>query len=481
MKKFWNLMLAALVIFGAVACTENQEENVPQAELKPVLSFVANIANDETRVDTVEEDGVWKTVWSENETLIVYGPGTEEYEFTLTDAKNGVFTCYDNGVLDLIGEPVQIDNGYVNSKAGKQGAWIENKEEIVSFDPTANITLEVKSSFFRFSSASDVTLTASTEIFVEDGAISKTVTIPAGDDNWVAFLPNPICTFSYSVGGYKVKEIKKDFVAKKIYNLGELVEAEPCDFIGIVGGHQGWDTANKDAMYLIPGSNTYVRYNVPIAADGFKFYGETSKTVVVEHPAVTTGEEGDYYLVPNSNWKEANARFAIYFFGNGETWVSMEDKNGDGIYVANKPANGKTYPSMIFCRMNPSATANNWNNKWNQTADLTCPTNGNNCYTVKSGTWDKGGGTWSVHTPEVKDAWTEEVEEITSYWFGMNSTDNISNWVIGYSNNAGNDNIKVSDTSKNYDVYFSREADQDWGFVYHFAVVENGSPAPELK
>ena len=480
MKKFWNLMLAALVIFGAVACTENQEENVPQAELKPVLSFVANIANDETRVNTVEENGVWKTVWSANETLIVYNSNDEEqqYEFTLTDAENGVFSCYDNGVLELVGEAVKIDNGYVDSKADKQGAWIENKEEIVSFDPTANITLEVKSSFFRFSSASDVTLTASTEIFVEDGAISKTVTIPAGDDNWVAFLPNPNCTFSYSVGGYKVKEIKKDFVAKKIYNLGELVEAEPYDFIGIVGGHQGWDTAKKDAMYLIPGSNTYVRYNVPITADGFKFYGETSKTVVVEHPAVTTGETGYLFLQPNSNWTQANARFAAYFFGNGEEWMDMTDSNNDGIYAVQKPS--KTYPNVIFCRMNPGASANNWNNRWNQTADLTCPTDGNNCYTVKAGTWDKGGGTWSVHTPEVKDAWTEEVEEITSYWFGKNGTDDISKWVTGQSDNPGNDNITV-DPSKTYDVYFSREADQDWGFVYHFAVVESGSAAPELK
>lgn len=481
MKKFWNLMLAALVIFGAVACTENQEENVPQAELKPVLSFVANIANDDTRVNTVEENGVWKTVWSENETLIVYGPGTEEYEFTLTDAENGVFSCYDEGVRELIGEPVQIDNGYVNSKAGKQGAWIENKEEIVSFDPTANITLEVKSSFFRFSSASEVTLTASTEIFVEDGAISKTVTIPAGDDNWVAFLPNPNCTFSYSVGGYKVKEIKKDFVAKKIYNLGELVAAEPYDFIGIVGGHQGWNTDNKDAMYLIPGSNTYVRYNVPINAEGFKFYGETSKTVVIEHPEVTGGEAGYLFLKPNSNWTQANARFAAYFFGdNGNEWVGMTDSNKDGIYAVQKPS--KTYPNVIFCRMNPSASANNWNNKWNQTGDLKIPTDGKNLFTVPSGSWDGSTSTWSVHTVvEHQDAWTEEVVEITPYWFGKNSADNISNWVTGYSNNAGNDNITVSDTSKTYDVYFSREADQDWGFVYHFAVVESGSTAPELK
>ena len=46
--------------------------------------------------------------------------------------------------------------------------------------------------------------------------------------------------------------------------------------------------------------------------------------------------------------------------------------------------------------MNPSASGNNWNNKWNQTADLVYD-GVNNHYTVKAGTWDKGGGTWSFY------------------------------------------------------------------------------------
>ena len=71
----------------------------------------------------------------------------------------------------------------------------------------------------------------------------------------------------------------------------------------------------------------------------------------------------------------------------------MTDSDGDGYYEVEKQAG---YPNVIFCRMNPNATANNWNNKWNQTEDLVIPTDGNNLYTIKDGTWDKGGGTWSV-------------------------------------------------------------------------------------
>ena len=114
--------------------------------------------------------------------------------------------------------------------------------------------------------------------------------------------------------------------------------------------------------------------------------------VAVAIPASAAAPE-KLYLTPNSNWKVDNARFAAYFFGNGEKWVSMTYNADLGVYEVDVPAG---YPSVIFCRMNPNASANNWNNKWNQTADLTVPTNGTNHYTVKESTWDKGGGTWGT-------------------------------------------------------------------------------------
>ena len=119
----------------------------------------------------------------------------------------------------------------------------------------------------------------------------------------------------------------------------------------------------------------------------------TSVSVITASAA--TGQPEKLYLTPNSNWKQSNARFAAYFFGNGETWVSMTYNSSLGVYEVTVPTN-KKYPNVIFCRMNPNASANNWNNKWNQTGDLVIPTSGANHYTVKAGTWDKGGGTWST-------------------------------------------------------------------------------------
>ncbi len=105
------------------------------------------------------------------------------------------------------------------------------------------------------------------------------------------------------------------------------------------------------------------------------------------------------YLQPNANWNVDGARFAAYFFGNGETWVDMTLVEGEtNIYAVTVPAG---FEDVIFCRMNPGAAANNWNNKWNQTSDLKVPTDGTNLYTVTEDTWDKGGGEWSVYAPSA--------------------------------------------------------------------------------
>ena len=122
---------------------------------------------------------------------------------------------------------------------------------------------------------------------------------------------------------------------------------------------------------------------------------------LVEQPAQPEEPEPSdtvLYLKPNA-WTVDGARFAAYFFGAGEpTWFDMALVEGESdiIYAVTAPAG---YPNVIFCRMNPNATANNWNNKWNQTVDLTIPTDGNNLYTIEDA-WNDGGGrgTWSVYT-----------------------------------------------------------------------------------
>ena len=102
------------------------------------------------------------------------------------------------------------------------------------------------------------------------------------------------------------------------------------------------------------------------------------------------------YLTPGSDWAQANARFAAYFFGNGDTWGDMTDADGDGTYEVAVPSG---YTSVIFVRMNPATTVNSWDSKWNQTVDLTVPTDGTNCFTIES-PWSDGGatGSWTTYT-----------------------------------------------------------------------------------
>ena len=105
------------------------------------------------------------------------------------------------------------------------------------------------------------------------------------------------------------------------------------------------------------------------------------------------------YLKPNSNWKQANARFAVYCWnssGNNE-WFDMTkiDCNGD-YYVAEIPG---AYSDCKFVRLNPSTTENNWNNntKWNETGDLKVPTDDKVLFTVENtNDWNGATTTWST-------------------------------------------------------------------------------------
>ena len=174
--------------------------------------------------------------------------------------------------------------------------------------------------------------------------------------------------------------------------------------------------------------------NLTLPIDGNTLYDVDDKTLSYLH------------LKPNSNWTEENARFAAYFFGNGETWVSME-KDRDGYYTCKIPTS-KTYPNVIFCRMNPGASDNNWNNKWNQTSDLNIPTDGTNLYTVKDGTWDEGGGNWSRFVDNSQwTTYTEPTYDVTINITGKGSI--VINGQTYEGTSEGKTTLKIEDVVVN--------------------------------
>ncbi len=113
-------------------------------------------------------------------------------------------------------------------------------------------------------------------------------------------------------------------------------------------------------------------------------------------PGVAFATPGVIYLHPNENWLSDGARFAAYFFGSGEAWVSMSDADGDGLYEAAVPQ-GMTH--VIFCRLNPDSTVDHWDNTWNQTRDLEIPSSGSNRFMMDEGDW-YGNGYWAGATTD---------------------------------------------------------------------------------
>ena len=108
-------------------------------------------------------------------------------------------------------------------------------------------------------------------------------------------------------------------------------------------------------------------------------------------------KEGNLYLKVHSDWKSDNARFSAYFFGNGESWKNLTVVDGQPDLYTCTPPSGFT--GVIFCRMNPSSSANNWDQKWNQTVDLSL--SDGNMFTI-SNPWDSSAkdnnatGSWST-------------------------------------------------------------------------------------
>lgn len=101
------------------------------------------------------------------------------------------------------------------------------------------------------------------------------------------------------------------------------------------------------------------------------------------------------YLKPTGTWNNSGAWFAAYFFGDGEAWVKMEDKDGDGIFSCITPNSGKNYTNVIFVRMSSTNQSLSWDAKWNQTSNLTYD-GSKNLYTITGWNGDQGKGSWSV-------------------------------------------------------------------------------------
>ena len=349
MKKFWNLILAISVILGTVACTD--EGGFILDNYTDGFSFTAVI--DHTRADIVDNDGAWQTVWSGDDTLYVtsdkgnftFTNSVEEpSHFVSTDTEASVLRNATNIVITTLHE----NDSVVDSDAGKRGLCIKGVYE--HFPRSGKVSLNIESAFFRLACDSDVTLIADAAIFSGINAsryLEREITLNAGNDIWVAFTP------------LVEKTSIRVMVADKKVMSAEDIALEPC-----------------------------VIYNLG------KIVPESEPEPEPEPEPTPEPENSIVYLVPNDEWKSANAWFAAYLWGsNNEVYVKLTDDNGDGIYSAVIP---KSMTNIIFCRMNPAYTEFAWNGDhvWTQTANLTVGVAPNNYYYItyitgaNSGEWN---------------------------------------------------------------------------------------------
>lgn len=124
-------------------------------------------------------------------------------------------------------------------------------------------------------------------------------------------------------------------------------------------------------------------------------FGGVIKTGAKQTVTVTSqgGTIDKLYFIPGIFDSEASPRYAAYFFeGIKNEWVDMLKDSSTGYYYCTKPT--ISYSTVIFCRMNPSAADNKWPNKWNQTQDLTIPSDKDTYKYTNSKLEDKGTGEW---------------------------------------------------------------------------------------
>lgn len=154
-----------------------------------------------------------------------------------------------------------------------------------------------------------------------------------------------------------------------------------------------WNSTETAVATVSGGKVTLVAAGKTVVSASYTFGGVT-KTGAKQTVTVTAqgGTIDKLYFIPGIFDSVASPRYAAYFFGSTNEWVNMTKDSATGYYVCTKPTT--SYSSVIFCRMNPSATDNNWNNKWNQTQDLTIPSDKDTYKYTNSTLTDKGTGEW---------------------------------------------------------------------------------------
>ena len=190
-----------------------------------------------------------------------------------------------------------------------------------------------------------------------------------------------------------------------------------------------------------------------------------------EREVVDAASGTTIYFKPNSNWSQANAKFDAWTWGgsSADSWVDFTDSDGDGIYEA-LLATGRT--GMKIVRRGPSQTSHSWDGgqKWNETGDITIPTNGNNLWTQTSGTWN-GTGSWSSYTPPV--GYVGNVLTLTGSMQGWNPADENYKFTDENEDHVYNYSLELAPGQHKFKIVKDLNWGTEWGYT---ALTKKGVP-----
>lgn len=125
-----------------------------------------------------------------------------------------------------------------------------------------------------------------------------------------------------------------------------------------------------NAKYIISG--LLMSLSLSLSARTYK----AGESIYINTDQSSSQESGQQF-----NWKNDGAKLFLYFFqstasGNNE-WVTMSaTESGSNVYGGTMSGSHPWYDRVIVVRKEPSGTAGNWNNVWNQSCDINIPDNG---------------------------------------------------------------------------------------------------------
>ena len=399
MKKFTILATLAMVALAAISCN-NREEPTPQTEQK-VISVATSLYNFTKATDTAFEanDAIGVHIISNQPNEPYLNNAKYTYNGTAWKGEQTNYWYKDESVVaDIYAYyPYSANGGYnatginftVNSDQTTPAGYTAS--DLMVANTTSKPTAEpVYLNFHHALSKVVININSELDEAVADVMFSDVY----GTAN--ISLAGGAATVGGSKGGIKALKVKDTQ-----WQLILVPQAEVSPRLIITTSAQKQYTFDIESATTFAGGKVSTA-TISLTKESISTSFTTEVTDWTADKELNFGQTGSsdvtptsktIFFQPNENWLKDGARFAAYFWNeSGDMWIDMDQVGSSNWYCCKTP---EGFANIIFCRMDPSTKENLWENKWNQSADLTVPTDNQILYTLEEGEWDNGKGSWS--------------------------------------------------------------------------------------